>query len=213
MDTIGPSPFRWLEFDAGGSLVDPGAPAAIETMLNAPENHGPGRGLARLEERQGRRHEALRRVVGQRGRGPEQQGPQEHRGRRDLWPAKQFSTDFDDAAAAAGAAGGTLSAGDGARPGDLSDAEFEAKIEGGRGPVRAASGPRWSPRRARRRRTSPSTPPTPCFNRLAKPSTRRRAIPNCSGTRSSSRPRAAPKSRSCAHRSAEDFRRRLNSAR
>ena len=36
MDTIGPSPFCWLEFDANGGLVDAGAPAAIEAMLNAP---------------------------------------------------------------------------------------------------------------------------------------------------------------------------------
>ena len=36
MDTLGPSPFCWLEFDAKGGLVDAGAPAAIKAMLNAP---------------------------------------------------------------------------------------------------------------------------------------------------------------------------------
>ena len=45
-----------------------------------------------------------------------------------VWPATQFTTDFDNAAAA-GAAGGTRSVGDGEQAGDLSSAAFEAKLK------------------------------------------------------------------------------------
>ena len=138
MDKIGPSPFCWLEFDADGGLVDAGAPAAIEAMLSAPGiadlvvmSHGWkntkndakklygelwGNAVATLT-RMDPKHIAVAGIV---------------------WPAKQFSTDFDDAAAAASASGGTLSAGELGPAPDLSERAFEAKLT----EVRDLFGPR-----------------------------------------------------------------------
>jgi hypothetical protein len=141
VDTIGPSPFRWLEFDAGGSLVDPGAPAAIETMLNAPGiadlvvvSHGWKNDRADATKLYGE-------LWGNAVAALKNRDPRSIAVVGILWPAKQFSTDFDDAAAAAGAAGQSLSAGDGAAPQDLSEAEFEAKIR----EVEDLFGPRAGP--------------------------------------------------------------------
>lgn len=130
MDTIGPSPFAWAEFDADGGLKDAGAAAAIEAMLNAAGiadfvvlshgwNNSKADAMTLYRTLWGNVVSALQRknpvhiaVVGV------------------VWPSKAFSTDFDDAAAVASAAGQTLSVGDGGGSGDLDDARFEAAIRG-----------------------------------------------------------------------------------
>jgi len=130
MDTIGPSPFAWAEFDADGGLKDAGAAAAIEAMLNAPGiadvvvlshgwNNSKADAMTLYRTLWGHVISALSRkdpahiaVVGI------------------VWPSKAFSTDFDDSAAAASAAGQTLSVGDGSASGDLDDGQFEAVIAG-----------------------------------------------------------------------------------
>jgi hypothetical protein len=130
MDKIGPSPFSWLEFDAAGSLKDAGAAAAVEAMLNAPEitdfvvlshgwNNTKADAMTLYKTLWGNVAGALKRtnpariaVVGV------------------VWPAKAFSTDFDDAAAVANAAGQTLSVGNGDGGADLDEARFEATIKG-----------------------------------------------------------------------------------
>jgi hypothetical protein len=127
MDRLGPSPFCWLEFDEKGGLVDAGAPAAITAMLNAPGvndvvvmSHGwkntksdattlYGTLWGNAATALGHLDPAKIGIVGI------------------VWPAAQFTTDFDNAAAA-GAAGGTRSVGDGEQAGDLSSAAFEAKL-------------------------------------------------------------------------------------
>ena len=127
MDTLGPSPFSWLEFDRNGALVDAGAPAAIETMLNAPGvadfvvmSHGWQNTKADAAKLYGtlwgnvasalhNRDPAKIAVVGI------------------VWPAKQYSTDLDNAAAG-GMVGGTRSVGDGAAADDLSQVDLEAKL-------------------------------------------------------------------------------------
>jgi hypothetical protein len=128
VDTIGPSPFRWLEFNAEGGLVDSGAPAAIEAMLSSKPitdlvvmSHGWKNTKADATTLYGT-------LWGNVVAALKQKDPKRIAVVGIVWPAKQFSTDFDDAAAAASAAGGTLSAGDGTVPGDLSDDDFEAKI-------------------------------------------------------------------------------------
>ncbi len=129
MDTMGSSPFQWLEFDAGGGLVDVGAPAAIEAMLN-PEaitdlvvmSHG-------WKNTKDDARTLYGTLWGHATAALKQKEPKTIAVVGIIWPAKQFSTDFDDAAAAASAAGATLSAGDGATPDDLDDYKFEAKIK------------------------------------------------------------------------------------
>lgn len=129
VDTIGPSPFCWLEFDADGSLVDPGATAAIESMMSPSGiadlvvmSHGWKNTKADATTLYGT-------LWGNAVAALRQKDPTTIAVVGIIWPAKQFSTDFDDAAAAASAAGGSLSTGDGNAPHDLSDAEFESKIK------------------------------------------------------------------------------------
>lgn len=129
MDTIGPSPFRWLEFGADGGLLESGASAAIQAMLSSEAitdlvvmSHGWKNTKADAATLYGTLWGNT--VVALKQKDPKTIGVVGI-----VWPAKQYSTDFDDAAAAASVAGATLSAGDGSAPGDLSDAEFEAKIK------------------------------------------------------------------------------------
>jgi hypothetical protein len=140
MDMLGPSPFCWLEFDQNGALVDANAPEAITTMLNAPGvadfvvmSHGWQNTKADAAKLYGTlwghaatvlhtRDAAKIGVVGI------------------VWPAKQYSTDLD-AAAAAGTVGGTRSVGDGAAAPDLSPAAFEAKLDEIRDLFGADAGP------------------------------------------------------------------------
>jgi hypothetical protein len=126
--TLGPSPFCWLEFDADGGLVDSSAPAAIEAMLSSKAitdlvvlSHGWKNTKADAMTLYGT-------LWGNAVAALKQKDPKKIAVVGIVWPAKQFSTDFDDAAAAASAAGRTLSAGDGTVPGDLSNKDFEAKI-------------------------------------------------------------------------------------
>ena len=91
----------WLEFDADGGLVDAGAPAAIETMLNAPGD----RRRRRRCRTAGRtpRADATKlygTLWGNAAAALDSKDPRKSRIVGIVWPAKQFSTDFDDAAAA-----------------------------------------------------------------------------------------------------------------
>jgi len=129
-DKLGLSPFSWLEFDAGGGLVDVGAPAAIEAMLAAPGitdlvvmSHGWKNTKDDATKLYGTlwSHAAATLV---------HKDPKTIAIVGIVWPAKQFSTDFDDAAAAQSAGGGALALDDAAAPDDLSDAEFEKTLAG-----------------------------------------------------------------------------------
>ncbi len=129
MDRIGPSPFCWLEFDANGGLKDAGAAAAAEAMLNSPGiadfvvlSHGWNNTKTDAMTLYGT---LWRNVAAALGR----KNPAEIAVAGVLWPAKQFSTDFDDAAAVASAAGQTLSVGDGDGGGDLGEDALEAQIK------------------------------------------------------------------------------------
>jgi hypothetical protein len=128
MDKLGPSPFCWLEFNASGALVDAGAPAALEAVLGAPGitdlvvmSHGwqntKADAMKLYETLWNNTVPALK-----------NKNPSKIAVAGIVWPAKQYSTDFDDAAAAAGAAGQPLSVGDGDGPSDLSDEAFQAKL-------------------------------------------------------------------------------------
>ena len=129
MEKIGPSPFCWLEFTAAGALVDAGAPAALEAMLSAPGitdlvivSHG----WKNTKPDAMKLYETLwgNTVLALRNKNPAHIAVSGI-----VWPATQFSTDFDDAAAAASAAGQPLSVGDGDGTSDLSGEAFRAKVK------------------------------------------------------------------------------------
>ncbi len=128
MEKIGSSPFCWLEFDAEGRPVDPGAPGAIEAALAAAGvgdlvviSHGwkntKADAKTLYETLWGNVTPALTR-----------KDPAKIVVCGIVWPAKAYSTDFDDAAANASAAGRPLSAGPGVEERDLSDSEFDAVL-------------------------------------------------------------------------------------
>lgn len=128
MDRIGKSPFCWLEFDVQGKLVDATAQAATEAMLAQPGvedlvviSHGWKNTKsdawtlystlwANVEAALTSKDPAKIAVAGI------------------VWPAKAYSTDFDDAAATA-SAGGTLAAGDSVETRDLTPDEFSAILK------------------------------------------------------------------------------------
>jgi hypothetical protein len=129
MDRIGSSPFCWLEFDAQGNLVDANAISAAEAVLAQPGvedlvviSHGWKNTRsdawtlystlwANVEAALTSKDPAKIAVAGI------------------VWPAKAYSTDFDDAAATA-SSGGTLAAGDSVETRDLTPDEFSALLAG-----------------------------------------------------------------------------------
>jgi hypothetical protein len=182
MDKIGPSPFSWLEFDAGGSLKDAGAAAAVEAMLNAPEitdfvvlSHGWNNSKADAMT-------LYRTLWGNVAGALTHSDPAHIAVAGVVWPAKAFSTDFDDAAAVASAAGQTLSVGSGGGGGDLDEARFEATIKGSR-TCSGRTARRSSPPPVTRPGASTSTPQMLSFRPRPPRSRRPPAIRNCSRMR------------------------------
>jgi hypothetical protein len=129
VETIGPSSFCWLEFDAGGGLVDAAAPAAVDAMLKAPGitdlvvlSHGWNNTKTDAMTLYGTLWRNVAVALSRKN-------PAEIAVAGIVWPAKQFSTDFDDAAAVASAAGRTLSVGDGDGGADLGEDALETQIK------------------------------------------------------------------------------------
>src|SRR5262245_52483306 len=128
MDTIGSSPFCWLEFDANGGLVDSSALVPIKAMLSQPTNQDfviMSHGWKNTKSDAKTLYQTLwqNTCAALTGRDPTKIAVVGI-----VWPAKAYSTDIDDAAAAASAAGQALSAGDSIETRDLTDAEFAAAL-------------------------------------------------------------------------------------
>jgi len=128
MSKLGQSPFAWLKFDADGK-VEAGAPAALAALVAAPNitdlvvmSHG-----WKNDEHDARiLYDTLwgNACLALAGRKPENivvGGV--------LWPAKEFRTDFDEAAIAYADGGHALAAGAGAGPRDLSEAAFKNELD------------------------------------------------------------------------------------
>ncbi len=128
MDKIGPSPFCWLELDADGRPLDPGAVGAIEAVLGAPGvgdlvvvSHGWQTTKADAKTLYGT-------LWGNVVPALTHKDPTKIAVCGIVWPSVAYSTDLDDAAATASAAGRPLSAAAGVEERDLSDSEFDAVL-------------------------------------------------------------------------------------
>jgi hypothetical protein len=128
MDVLGRSPFCWLEFNENGELIDENAASLVAAML---AQGGIGDLVVISHGWKNTKSDAktLYGTLWNNTCAALTQGdPAKIAVCGILWPAKAYSTDFDDAAASAGAHGQTLAAGTGVEPRDLTDAEFAAAL-------------------------------------------------------------------------------------
>jgi hypothetical protein len=128
MDTLGPSPFCWLEFDENGALVDNNALAALDALLAQSGvedlvviSHGWKNSKQDATALYGTLWKNACAAL-------TKKDPKKIAVCGILWPAKAYSTDFDDAAAEASASGRTLGAGTSVEPRDMTAAEFAAVL-------------------------------------------------------------------------------------
>jgi hypothetical protein len=128
MDVLGRSPFCRLEFNENGELVDDNAPGDVLAMLA----QGGIEDLVVISHGWKNTKDDAKKLYGTLWNNTcaalSQRDPASIAVCGILWPAKAYSTDFDDAAVSAGAHGQTLAVGTSVEPRDLTDAEFSAAI-------------------------------------------------------------------------------------